>query len=323
MFDREKLSTGLVFLSIGVVFLARNLGYIDFYWFNILKLWPVLIIVAGVNLLLPKNNAGNLVSVLTLLVAIGLVVYVGTSPRDSQNYRFSWRKSVDQKNKEASGSSSTRTYFKENFSQEYLPVYEKATLKISGGAIAYTIAPAKEDKLFKADSESTISSHTMEFSENNQHPRIEFSMKSGNYSSNKSFSDSDSETNKAAIELHANPIWDIDLNIGAGKASFDLTHNKVENLSINCGAASITARMGLPVAQSEIDVESGAGSVNLYIPSDAPAKIIVKTGLSSRTFNGFEKIDNGEYVTSGFDSSKDHYVINLKGGLSSFKVSRY
>lgn len=322
MFDREKLASGLVILSIGVVFMAKNLGYIDFHLGNVLKLWPILIIVAGVNLLLPKNSFGNMISILTVLASIGTVVYFGTGPKEDASFHFSWRDSRTMSNgakASASKSKDETTYFKEYFSQEYLPTYEKATLKISGGAITYEIVPSAEDKLFKAQSESTISSHTMKFSENGNEAKIDFAMKSTERTSLSMVE----ETSRASMELHKNPVWDIDLNIGAGKADFNLVENKIEKLSIECGAAAIEAKLGYPQATTKIDVESGAGSVKLMLPIDAPAKIYVKTGLSSRNFDGFDKIDNGEYVTSNFDSSKEHFEIHLKGGLSSFKVVRY
>ncbi len=47
----SELYWGLILIAIGVLFLARNLGYIDFY-FSMRTYWPVILIVVGVAMIL-------------------------------------------------------------------------------------------------------------------------------------------------------------------------------------------------------------------------------------------------------------------------------
>ena len=52
-------------------------------------------------------------------------------------------------------------------------------------------------------------------------------------------------------------------------------------------------------------------------------KIITDSGLSSNSFDGFNKTDDDNYETPGFDAAKSKIIINISGGISDFKVHRY
>src|SRR6201996_9326232 len=45
----DRLIPGMILVLVGLVILLDNLGYISFYWVDIWHLWPLFLIVAGVN----------------------------------------------------------------------------------------------------------------------------------------------------------------------------------------------------------------------------------------------------------------------------------
>ena len=65
----DRLIPGLILVLIGAAFLLDNFGYIDFHWSNIWHLWPIFLIIGGVNLVFAHNK-----SPLATTLKIGVVI---------------------------------------------------------------------------------------------------------------------------------------------------------------------------------------------------------------------------------------------------------
>jgi hypothetical protein len=315
MVNREKLTWGLVLLGIGALFLLQNLGVLNFYWGSVWRLWPLIIVIIGINLVLPKNIVGNLLSVLIILGAFFFLVFIGSSPDKSITRMLGNGDTTDVKGMVYERTDRNGKPW-QVFAQDFRDSVETVNLKISGGAIAYKIGPPTDQHLFYAETEREITKNIMVYHASKGVATIMFSIDS----LSQRISNLDRVKNFTNINLHPLPVWNLKLNLGAGSADFDLSGNKIQKMDVNCGAASFTALLGAPLEKSLISIDSGAGSVKVQIPSTAPCILHVKTGLSSRDFPGFKKVDNHTFQTPGFSADVPHYVINLKGGLSSFTV---
>src|ERR1700710_2398726 len=53
----DKLIPGMILVMIGAIFLLNNFGYIHFHLRNLFHLWPIFLVIAGVNLLLASNKS--------------------------------------------------------------------------------------------------------------------------------------------------------------------------------------------------------------------------------------------------------------------------
>ena len=133
----------------------------------------------------------------------------------------------------------------------------------------------------------------------------------------------DKADNKATIKLNPNPMWDINIEMGAGTAKLNLTPFKIRNLHIKGGAASFKVKLGKPGQRTNVSVETGVSEIEVSVPAAAACKINVESGLSSKDFKGFIKNDDGSFSTENYEGAPNPIVLNLKGGLSEFKVNRY
>lgn len=312
MLNREKLIWGLILIGIGGLFLLDNLGFIEFYWGSIWRMWPIVLVIIGINLILPKNRMGNILTVIMIVaVFVFLWMFTLTKNRISEG-------EVSQRigNTERSSKNAITGMMRQTFIQEYKDSLKSVDLKIKGGAITYKILEPNSDQLFFARAESDFGSHTKHYKASDGEGYISFEMNTAN---KKDFN-IDASRNFVEFNLHPQPIWNLDLDFGAGAADFDLTGYKIQKLDVDCGAASFKAKMGAPLSASKINIDSGAGAVKLQIPEGVACSIRVKTGLSSREFPGFEKVGDNLFQTPGFLESTPHYAIELKGGLSSFRV---
>lgn len=316
------MSWGLILLGVGTVILLSNLGYIDFYWRSVINMWPVILIVVGVNLLVPRRGIGNAISILVTLAALAFLVYIGTMPPHTNPWGFGKRSHTTRVDTRRSGDSEKRTELtEERFAFEYDKAVSKASLHIRGGAIEYEIDGTTE-KLFEANTKTAVGTHTVDLSESGdstaREAKISFVMDSKDNSTVMV-----EHSNKATIRLNRNPVWDIQLDFGAGVADFDLSDFKIGNLQVNGGASSVEIKLGDPFETSHVDVSGGVSSIEIEIPEAAACRIVSKSGLSSRNFRGFTELPDGSYATSNYDGADKKYDIHLAGGLSSFDVKRY
>ena len=123
--------------------------------------------------------------------------------------------------------------------------------------------------------------------------------------------------------MNAHPLWDIQVDVRAGSVEFDLSRYRVNELTLKGGAASFEVKLGKPVHETKIYAESGVADVEIKIPKQVEGQIKIASGLSSKDFPGFVKLDDNTYATEGFADAKERFSIQLKGGLSSFSVRRY
>jgi hypothetical protein len=129
--------------------------------------------------------------------------------------------------------------------------------------------------------------------------------------------------NEAIFKLNTKPEWEINVKAGAAKLDFDLSKFKVRSLDIAGGAADFEVKLGHPLVNTNINVETGMSSTTIKIPNGAACHIKSSTGLSSTHFDGFTKKDDGNYETPGFAGATNKLYIKISGGMADFKVERY
>ncbi len=322
----DRLFSGLVLVIIGAVFLLNNFGVIDFHWGNLFRLWPVFLVIGGVNLLLSNTRAvwATLVRVAVLVIGLGFILFANVPGKYGFGpFKYHYNITDDNNNDDddddtdgdlkVSDKSSSNTY-----QQPFVAGTKYARLNVSGGATKYTLTKST-DSLFtastseyygdyKLDSRTEDSVTVVDFDMNKRHER--FRWDGGNM-------------NVARLSLNTAPIWDINLRGGAAKVDFDLTPYKVRNLNINGGAASCNVKLDAKLPVTDVVVSTGASEIDINIPKSAACDIVTSSGLSSNDFEGFTKISGDHYTTPGFENAKNKIYLKLKGGVSDFNVRRY
>ena len=327
----EKLIPGIILVTVGALFLLHNFGYIYFSWGNFFRLWPVLLLIAGVNLVFAHSRSAWATAIKVLVIVFGIGLFVFACVGDgmyhhhfqrfgNQNYDTGTADTTDTTETDSViANSSTGTFF-----APYKANITSAVLNLSGGATTYTIN-GTTNALFSAHAKNTgKAENTLTTSDDDSIATIDFTM-NNNHSHIHGFSfDLDGKSaNKAFIKLNTNPLWDINVETGASKMNLNLSPFKVKHLKVEGGAAAFDVLMGEPLAETDIDVSTGASDVNIAIPKDAACHITTDTGLSSKSFDSFNNVSDNEYETAGFAKASRRIYIKIEGAVSSFKVKRY
>lgn len=331
---KDRLTPGLILVLIGVVILLRNFGLVHFHWTNFLYLWPLLLLIGGVNLLFANNYApwARAIKLIVIAGCIGLLlfgnfghrfrflphIYVNHDNDDDDNFD-------DGDDDDSDSTTNSHGLVKVDGNTYYHAAWgtgiKIAKLNLNGGATTYQLSDTTNN-LFAANVKEYYGHYTLNNTTADSISTIDFSMK-GDHKGHFSWGN-DNKSNKATLKLNINPTWDMDITAGATDLSFDLSKFKVRNFNLHGGAAAFDVRLGQPVeGNSSVEVSSGVSDITISIPKDAACRIESSTGLSSNSFDGFNKTDDNHYETPGFASAKKHISINISGGLSDFKVKRY
>ncbi|TWR26465.1 hypothetical protein FPZ43_15000 [Mucilaginibacter pallidiroseus] len=319
----EKIMPGLILVLLGALFLLNNFNIIDFRWSNLWHLWPVFLIMAGVNLVFANNRSAwaTILKISVVIIGFGLILF-----SHFDNHRFFPRHDYylnfdgdDDDDDDNNGNRITKLEGSSVFTERMDSVVTAAKLDISGGGTKYTLQDTTSD-LFKADTKEFFSRYIYNKTMDGTMPVLSLHMKKtgkGNFQW-------DSEKgNSANIMLNTKPEWDINVNAGATELNFDLEKFKVRSLVLNGGAGSFDIKLGQPLAKTTVDVSTGVSEIKIKVPQTAACQISTSSGLSSNNFAGFDKVKDNIYQTPGFDKATNKIYVVMKGGLSDFSVSRY
>lgn len=309
----DRIMWGILLLFIGGVLLLENFGIIDFYWRSVWRFWPIFLIIAGVNILFNKNKSqlGGVVSIFILIMTLMLLFFKGQHPPEGRTTI------VERLEDDFEEKSDPGQFTEQHLSLPYTDslAAKKTVLNISGGGTSFEL---------KGNTDSLISAIV------NKKGNTFLLMKNEGKDSvttlnlkMKGKGDWNTGGNNVDIQLNKNPNWEIHMNMGAGEVKFDLADYKVREFNFDGGAAALDIKLGSLLPVTDVNVKTGIAEVKINIPSAAGCQIRAKTGLSSKEFTGFTKLDDNRYETPNYKDSKTKIFINFDGGLSSFEVNRY
>lgn len=329
----DRLVPGMILVIIGAAFLLYNFGYLDFHWENFAFLWPLFIVMAGVNLLLAHNRTAW-ASILKIGVVIGgfALILFGNFDGHTRwwwphHSHFHYNSDLDDNNDDEDDNSSDGAKVMNvkgngEFKEAYKPGMKIARLNISGGATTYRLNDTTSD-LFKADTREFMGRFEYNGHQDDSVFVMDFKMKNAK---NWSWGSHNSDDNKVNLSLNTRPEWEMTINAGATDLNFDLSKYKVRSVDLNGGAGQFVLKMGQPLQSSNIEISTGAADVTINVPQNAACQIESDGSfLASNNFdkNGFTKTDDSHYQTPGFSSAANKMYIHINGAISDFKVNKY
>lgn len=307
----ERIIWGIVLLFLGGILLLQNFNVINFEWSVIWRFWPVILILIGANMLFSNSGsaAGGVVTVLITVVVLGFIGYKGITHNELQ--RESWITDESPSRDQPNASKTTV------FSEPYIAGTRNAILNIEGGATSFVLRDTASE-LFNAHVKKHIGNYSVFKFSTDSTETVDFKM-----TGEAKWDMKKSSSNQVVITLNPEPVWDINLETGAGKTNFDLTKYKIRKMKLEGGVAKFDVKLGTLSKTTVIDVESGVSKINIAIPESAGCEIKTESGLSSLDFKGFTKLSDNSFQTPNFSSAQQKITINMEGGLSKFKVVRY
>jgi hypothetical protein len=303
----RKIFWGLLLVMIGVLFILKNTGVLFFSWHTMWQLWPVILILWGISLIPVKDWIKLVLSLLTVLVTFFAMQQYG--PKDKHNWNFEWN---DRNNNDDEESVTT---YNKVMSEDFDSLTKFANLKLNIGVGNFKIKDTT-NLLIEVKHDNDNANYSMTAKTEDSLSIIDLSLEKGEFNNG-------NIRNNVVMKLNPNPIWDLDLNVGAAEVDFDLSGFKTRNLKIQGGASDIELKLGAALPLTEVKLEAGAASITIRVPESAGCEIISNTFMASKDFSGFTKIGKQQYQTPNFATSTNKIKIDLQAGVASVNVERY
>ena len=317
----DKLIPGLVLVLIGAAFLLNNFGYIHFHWINILHLWPLFLVMAGINLVFAHNRTvwATILKITVIVGGFALILFGDFGNRlnfwPHVNYSYNDDNNDDNDDSDSTGTS-VKMHTNGTLDAPYQNNIKTARLNVSGGGTTYTLNEITS-QLFEATTNGENNRYELLQHQDDSTSVLDFRMRDHHKFN------FDSEKNAANIRLNPNPEWEINVETGATDLNFDLSKFKVRDLQLKGGAASFKVKIGQPLTMTNIDISTGVSSVEIDIPQNAACSVETDSGLSSNDYPSNFVSTNNRHESPGYDAAKNKIYIHIKGGLSDFKVKTY
>lgn len=352
MKSHRNLFWGLTLITLGVLFLARNWNLFPMPdWHFVRTLWPILLILGGVALMLRTSTPVMSVvatGILAVALPFWLFSYIGRNHHYRNGRDFSMRfdppsppgppsppsppsmnmdlDNDDDDDDDNDNDDRENRHLRSGSFMEDMPTPAPAEARfvLEGGAAKFRMDDTTP-KLIDARTKA-INLYTMSIDRNGaQVPTVRLSPAKGSNGNISFFDDDDnSDFGEVVVKLNESPLWDMQMDFGAGAADFDLTRYAVKTLKVEAGAASLDLRLGDRAAQSDVKISSGMASVKIRVPKSVGVKITTDGGLNSTDIDDdFEKVGGSTYLSPNYNASTKKITIRYDGGLSSLNISRY
>jgi hypothetical protein len=314
--NNRKITSGLIFLFVGIVLLLDVLDIIEFNWVEIIKYWPLLIILGGINMLMPNSQYGHIAKLGFTCILLGFLAYIGfVTPKQDLLSRFLKGSNIHISTDENNDLDDSN--YSHNLSVPLPDTLTYASAYFDMGTTNLHLSDQASSVLFEA--KNTSNSYFLELISKVSKegiPQIHLDGEKKN--------EGKSKNNRTLIKLNRDAIWDLDFDIGASEVNFDLSTFKIRNINFDTGVSSVKLKLGKPVGHSKVSIDAGASSIEILVPKDAACRIISDGGLSTISMDaGFRNKVDGIRETTNYSNAKEKFDFVVNGGVTSIKIKQY
>jgi hypothetical protein len=292
---RGGLVGPLLLIGIGVIFLLHRMELLTVnFWDLIFRLWPILLIAVGIDLLIARRSIWGSLLALILIIAVmlGGFYLLGVQPGTSLTAE-TIRESLGE---------ATEAELSVNPGIGFLRIH---ALDVGvRDLIDGRIQTASRERLAKEiDRESDVVEITLRSSDGWWFPTV------GAWGEDRLW------------DLGLNPVvaWDLDLDLGLGRHDLQLGGLNLTSLNLNMGIGQNT--ITLPEEGNfRGRIEGAIGETVLIIPEGMAVRLRLSTGLASRQVPAAFIQQGDVYTSPGFESAENRAELEIDQAIGSIRV---
>ncbi|MBN2503112.1 MAG: hypothetical protein JXB38_20210 [Anaerolineales bacterium] len=261
---RSSLVWPVILVGVGLLFLLSNLGVLaKDIWLPLLRLWPLALILVGVEILVGRRSPATSTLAALLIIALvgGLVAALVFFPE----------------NPAVQSLSSPGQELKEDYVHYELGAIETAFIRIQWNPGRGTLrALSSESPYVLAGRLNYLDALDTEIKESNG-KRVGIALAADE---NSSFSFDFLNTNWSNslwdLGLHPGVVYELHMNTGSGDFDFDLSGLEFSEIQLESGSGPVN--LVLPPGNYPLIVTGGSGSLEITIPETEPIRLEVDRG---------------------------------------------
>ncbi|WP_156306031.1 LiaI-LiaF-like domain-containing protein [Sphingobacterium endophyticum] len=303
----NKIATGIWLVFAGLVFLLHNLKVIDFNFYAIIQLWPLILVSIGISLLLQGRTFGKYIVIAANILLCGIIFFKGVTSQDSVYDKLD---KID-----FSSGNEVAGPYSQIVSQPITAETETAKLIINGGAAKYDFKTGSDSSLIISakTAQSTSSLNLQTSGEKNMKLELNSRMKNNKYNNS-----------LINVELNNRPVWDLEFNVGAAAIIGDFKALQINKVEVNSGASSLNLHLPQPKnGICEIEVNTAASKVLLYLPKGAACRVETDALFSNNKYEDVDIVQDDVRKSKNFDQESNKYDIKVAGAANSLSILRY
>ncbi len=294
---RGSIIGPLILITIGVLFLLANFGYISgSFWLTLIQFWPLLLILAGLEILFGRTLVGQLVVLLVALLAVGGIVWLALNPN---TFPLTGSVQVEKVTAASEGVQTAHLELNTGVGDLNLGALDAAASDWIDGTIAHPRAVRLEQTYqvtggvaqLKLDTKGTF-------------------IFLGNASE------------KWNLRLAPNVPLTLDLNAGVGGASLDLNALNVSDLKFDTGVGETNVVLPSYAGTVNAKINGGIGGLTIWIPEGVAARIRSHAGIGGVSINParFPRVGDDLYESSDYTTAANKIDLNVDAGIGGITI---
>jgi hypothetical protein len=285
----------LVLIGVGLVALLANYGLLQpISIVSILALWPVLLILLGIDIAFARR--WPLPTLIVEVLIIGAALFLAaTQPSALSFATFTFNSSSDCPSPTATSSVPRGTL-------------QSLTLRIDGGAARYRVMGGATGGLEVTSDNGDV---CLRDRSTGSRGDVRISQRGARLGG----------TTEIVVKVAPDLPLSLQVNAGAGEIVLDLRDVKTTDAHLSMGASNTVVVLPHPTGDVPIRIDGGASSVSVEVPSDVEARVTVSGGLISTTSTNPRAAKSGSVIeTPGYATAKDRVSVTISGGAISITV---
>jgi len=273
----------LVLIALGLVFLLANAGYLTgVSWLQVAQLWPLLLVVLGVDLLLRPRSM--LAAVIVEVALIGAAFfYLAATPIPP-----------------GANTINTGTF-----------TTQESVLRTGASTLSLTVGYGAGDLVVRGGGTELVMVKST---------REDIDLQWNVRSSGSAVVDAKA-IGPDFLVGGIKRAWDVTvpsdvpvgltLNLGAGDFDIDLSNVMLTEATVNNGASNLDVALPKPSGNVPVTISTGASSVDLRVPAGVEYRVRVTGGLNTIS---------GPQESSGYSTAVNRLTIAISSGVSSITI---
>lgn len=288
----RNIGLGVFLLSIGIMWLLLNLGVINWSIFDSLfTLWPLILVIVGVNVIFKHNPIVKLVAWLVFLA-----ILIGYSYINGGSYN--------------NGAQNSRNVA---IVKESDTKYGEFDLGLGGMNIE--LGPTGTNLVDAVISAPNVN-NSVDYKNGKETATVKFDQR------NVHVFNRNMVNGYSRFNLNDGIIWNMDLKVGAVKGTFDMSKLKVRDLKVSTGAGKLDLILGANYGSASVRIDAGASSIDLTIPEGTGVKVRMDGAINSTNLTelGWQKNGN-EYTSPNYDTASNKTDVRVNMGVGRFNIN--
>lgn len=294
--QRVSILGPVLLIGIGVVLLMNTMGILDWsVWLSIVRLWPVLLIAVGLDLLLGRHSVwGSLLAAVLVLGLLAAALWLTTSQQAPGGAGLV-AETIQQP---LQGATSAEVQISPAVGRLRLQALPEAASLVQG-----TIYRGRNEEVEQTFEGGTRASFRLRAGEMSWVPF-------GTWAFDRRLWD---------VGLSPGAALDLQVDMGAGEAILDLTGLQLERVRVNMGLGR--TEVWLPATgRFEATLDGAIGETVIVIPDGLAVRLQGSTGLAARRLPEGYRQNGDVYTSPGFESAENRVELRVNQAMGALTV---